>query len=133
MRVLITGGAGFIGGNVALGLAARHPDWELTTVDNLRRRGAELNLPRLKAAAISFAHGDIRVLEDLLDIGEIDALVECSAEPSALAGIDGSPDYVVKSNRSRRRSPVRIWLGVFAERLGVVRFGWLRRSSRCGA
>src|SRR5262249_2735201 len=58
----------------------------------------ELNLPRLREAGISFQHGDIRVLEDLLEIGEIDALVECSAEPSALAGIDGSPDYVVKSN-----------------------------------
>jgi CDP-paratose 2-epimerase len=98
MRVLITGGAGFIGANVALGLAERHPEWEVAALDNLHRRGAELNLPRLRAHGISFAHGDIRVLEDLLQVGEVDALVECSAEPSALAGFDGSPDYVVKSN-----------------------------------
>ena len=98
MRVLITGGAGFIGGNLALGLSARHPDWEVTVLDNLRRRGAELNLPRLRQAGIAFEHGDIRMLGDLLEIGDIDALLECSAEPSALAGFDGSPDYVVKSN-----------------------------------
>jgi CDP-paratose 2-epimerase len=98
MRVLITGGAGFIGANAALGLAARHPDWELIAFDNLRRRGGELNLPRLRAAGISFAHGDVRLLEDLLDVGDIDALLECSAEPSALAAFDRSPDYVVKSN-----------------------------------
>jgi CDP-paratose 2-epimerase len=98
MRVLVTGGAGFIGASAAVGLASRHPDWEIAALDNLRRRGAELNLPRLREAGVSFEHGDVRVLEDLLAIGEHDAIVECSAEPSALSGFDGSPDYVVKSN-----------------------------------
>lgn len=98
MRLLVTGGAGFIGANVALGLTARHPDWEIIALDNLRRRGAELNLPRLRERGVSFVHGDIRVLDDLLAIEEIDALVECSAEPSVLAGFDGSPDYVVQAN-----------------------------------
>lgn len=96
--MLVTGGAGFIGANVALGLATRHPDWELIALDNLRRRGAELNLPRLREMGVSFLHGDVRVLEDLLELGDFDALLECSAEPSALAGFDGSPDYLVKSN-----------------------------------
>jgi CDP-paratose 2-epimerase len=98
MRVLVTGGAGFIGANIALGLSRSHPDWDLVALDNLRRRGAELNLPRLREAGIPFMHGDVRALDDLLCVGEVDALIECSAEPSALAGIDGSPDYVVKSN-----------------------------------
>ena len=31
-------------------------------------------------------------------VGEVDAIVECSAEPSVLAGVDGSPDYVVQTN-----------------------------------
>jgi CDP-paratose 2-epimerase len=98
MRVLVTGGAGFIGANVAVGLATRHPDWQIVALDNLRRGGAELNLPRLREAGVSFRHGDVREPDDLLAVGELDVLLECSAEPSALAGIDGSPDYVVKSN-----------------------------------
>jgi CDP-paratose 2-epimerase len=98
MQVLVTGGAGFIGANVAVGLATRHPGWQIVALDNLRRGGAELNLPRLREAGVSFRHGDVREPADLLALGELDVLLECSAEPSALAGIDGSPDYVVKSN-----------------------------------
>jgi CDP-paratose 2-epimerase len=100
MRVLVTGGAGFIGANVAIGLARRYPDWNIVALDNLRRRGAELNLPRLREADVDFHHGDIRVLDDLLSIGArpYEVLLECSAEPSALAGIDGSPGYVIQSN-----------------------------------
>ena len=58
MRVLVTGGAGFIGANVALGLAALHPDWKVVTLDNLHRRGRELNLGRLRAGWVRFLHGD---------------------------------------------------------------------------
>jgi len=67
-------------------------------LDNLRRRGAELNLPRLCAAGVAFAHGDVREAEDLAAVGHVDALVECSSEPSVLAGIIGDPRYVVHSN-----------------------------------
>ena len=59
-RVLVTGGAGFVGSALSLGLCQRYPAWKMTVLDNLRRRGAELNLPRLKRAGIRFVHGDIR-------------------------------------------------------------------------
>ena len=97
-RVLITGGAGFIGSSLALTLAERHPDWTITAADNLFRRGSELNLPRLRAAGVIFAHADVRHSEDLDRIGDIDALVECSAEPSVMAAVQGAADYVVQTN-----------------------------------
>ena len=93
-RILVTGGAGFIGSNLAVGLATRRPGWELVALDNLRRRGSELNLPRLREAGVRFLHGDIRSLDDVLAAGEFDAIIECSAEPSVLAG----GDYVVQAN-----------------------------------
>ena len=98
MRVLVTGGAGFIGSSIALALAARHPDMEVLAADNLYRRGSELNLPRLKAAGVAFHHADVRHLADLEAIGQFDALVECSAEPSVMASVDGGGDYVVQAN-----------------------------------
>lgn len=99
-RVLITGGAGFVGANLCLELAARHPDWRIVAFDNLKRRGSEINLPRLKAAGVEFAHGDVRELPDVLALDPVDSIVECSAEPSALAGVDGGTEYVMHTNLS---------------------------------
>ncbi len=98
LRVLVTGGAGFIGASLAVGLAAGNPDWEVIALDNLRRRGSELNLPRLREANVGFLHGDVRELDDLLEAGSVDAIIECSAEPSVMAGVNGSPEYVVRTN-----------------------------------
>lgn len=81
-----------------MGLAGRHADWEVLAFDNLRRRGSELNLSRLREAGVSFQHGDVREVNDLLEVGAIDAIIECSAEPSVMAGVNGSTDYVVQTN-----------------------------------
>jgi CDP-paratose 2-epimerase len=96
--VLITGGAGFIGASLALEFLARHPDWNVVAFDNLHRRGSELNLPRLREAGVHFVHGDVREPEDLRAAGAFDALVECSAEPSVMAGVDGATGFLVRTN-----------------------------------
>jgi CDP-paratose 2-epimerase len=97
-NVLITGGAGFVGSSLGLGLAKRYPDWKITVLDNLKRRGSELNLSRLKQAGIEFVHGDVRNSEDLDPVLlKPDLILECSAEPSVLAGYT-SPSYVLQTN-----------------------------------
>ncbi len=98
VRVLVTGGAGFIGSNVAVALARRHAGWEVVAADNLYRRGSELTLERLREARVRFVHADVRDPDDLDRVGEIDALIECSAEPSVLATAGGGRRFAVKTN-----------------------------------
>lgn len=98
MTVLVTGGAGFVGSNLALMFKRDHADRRVVALDNLRRRGSELALPRLRAGGVEFQHGDIRNPEDLAEVGAFDLLLECSAEPSVHAGYDGSPDYLIHTN-----------------------------------
>ncbi|HEX3041683.1 MAG TPA: NAD-dependent epimerase/dehydratase family protein [Solirubrobacterales bacterium] len=97
-RVVITGGAGFVGSNLAVSLAARHPDWDVLAFDNLYRRGSELNLPRLEAAGVEFVKGDVREPGDLSALPPCTALIECSAEPSVMSGVDGDTSYLLHTN-----------------------------------
>ncbi len=97
-NMLITGGAGFVGSNLAVALKQRYPDAPVIALDNLRRRGAELNLPRLQEAGVEFIHGDVRNPGDLELDQQIGVLIECSAEPSVLAGYGGSPRYTRDAN-----------------------------------
>jgi CDP-paratose 2-epimerase len=99
-RILITGGAGFVGSNLGLKLKNEHPNSEIIALDNLKRRGSELSIPRLKAADVIFVHGDIRNMEDIDLVGPFDILLECSAEPSVQAGYDSDPRYLVNTNLS---------------------------------
>jgi CDP-paratose 2-epimerase len=97
-KILITGGAGFVGSSLAIGLKKLYPHWQIICFDNLRRRGSELNLSRFKTWEIEFIHGDIRSSSDLdSTILNVDTIIDCSAEPSVLAGF-ASPQYVLQTN-----------------------------------
>ncbi|MBO6559554.1 MAG: NAD-dependent epimerase/dehydratase family protein [Nisaea sp.] len=98
MRILVTGGAGFVGSSLALAFKRDNPTADIIAADNLKRRGSELNLPRLRDAGIRFEHADIREPEDLAALGPMDLLLECSAEPSVQAGYSGSPAYLLDTN-----------------------------------
>lgn len=96
--ILITGGAGFVGSGLAIGLKTKYPAYELIAFDNLKRRGSELNISRLKSAGVKFIHGDIRSMSDFEEVGEIDCLIDAAAEPSVLAGVKSGTDYLIKTN-----------------------------------
>ena len=85
--VLITGGCGFVGSNLAVFLATRGMD--VVCLDNFSRRGSEYLAERVISAGCRVVRGDVRCPEDLAKIAGADVLVECSAEPSVLVGSRG--------------------------------------------
>jgi CDP-paratose 2-epimerase len=88
MKILITGGAGFVGASMAR--LFQEQNCEVTAFDNLKRRGSELNLPDFRRRNIQFVHGDIRQPSDFDSLqGNFDVVIEASAEPSVHAGVDG--------------------------------------------
>lgn len=97
MNILITGGAGFVGSNLCLALRHAFPSARITALDNLYRKGSEINVPRLQAAGVHFHRGDVRDPSSF-PTDPFDLMIECSAEPSVLAGRDGSPDYLFETN-----------------------------------
>ena len=59
-RVLVTGGAGFIGSHFVERLLARHPACHAVVLDALTYAGRRENLADVPAARLTFIHGDIR-------------------------------------------------------------------------
>ena len=53
MKILITGGCGFVGSNLAIYLKDNKIGTEVNSLDNLSRKGSLLNLNRLKKKKIS--------------------------------------------------------------------------------
>ncbi len=99
-RLLITGGCGFIGSSLAWNFKKKYESVKVSVLDNLRRRGSELNISILKKAGVEFIHGDIRNIDDLREAGDFDCLIECSAEPSVLTGYGSTPRYAIDTNLS---------------------------------
>jgi CDP-paratose 2-epimerase len=97
-KILVTGGAGFVGSNLAIALKENFENCEVIVLDNLYRQGSELNIPRLESVGITFINGDIRKVSDLNKCGKFDFLIECSAEPSVLAGKNGDTSYLIQTN-----------------------------------
>ncbi len=83
MRLLVTGGAGFIGSNFIRYILEQHPDWEVTNLDKLTYAG---NLESLKdiqnETKYHFIKGDIadRELVDKVLYSSFDAIINFAAE-----------------------------------------------------
>jgi len=99
MKILITGGCGFVGSNLAVLFKKHYTESEVYCLDNLSRRGSEINLQKVLAAGGQFVHGDVRVKTDFDRIPKVDIVIDAAAEPSVLAGkVPGELENLIDTN-----------------------------------
>jgi CDP-paratose 2-epimerase len=89
LKVLITGIAGFVGSNIALDLKKHIQNLEIFGLDNFSRKGSEISISRLAKKNINIIRGDIRCQSDIDALPKADWIIDCAANPSVLAGLDG--------------------------------------------
>ncbi len=80
MRILVTGGAGFIGSNFVHFLRRERPDWDVVVLDKLTYAGNPANLEGVKDE-IEFIQGDVAEFEDVeAVVAGCDSIVNFAAE-----------------------------------------------------
>jgi dTDP-glucose 4,6-dehydratase len=100
-KLLVTGGAGFIGVNFVYHWLQQYPQASLVVLDALTYAGNKLSLDAaVKTGRIEFIHGDIRdqaLIESLLQQHQIDTVVNFAAESHVDRSITG-PDAFIDTN-----------------------------------
>jgi CDP-paratose 2-epimerase len=89
MNILLTGIAGFAGKTLAKALLDSDHTLSINGIDNLSRIGSEGNAGELRKLGIRLVRGDVRLASDLDSLPNVDWVIDCAANPSVLAGIDG--------------------------------------------
>ena len=89
MKILITGICGFAGSSIAETLLQSHTNLKIVGLDNFSRKGSELNVSQLANLGIDLIRGDIRSQSDIDYLPKVDWVIDCAANPSVLAGLDG--------------------------------------------
>ena len=94
MRVLVTGGAGFIGANFTRWLLETHPEDHVTVLDALTYAGCRESLPP-ESSRFHFVHGDIRDAAAVAEAARgADMIVHFAAESHVDRSISGPGEFL---------------------------------------
>jgi dTDP-glucose 4,6-dehydratase len=99
-KMLVTGGAGFIGANFCHYWMQHYPHDQLVVLDALTYAGHRENLADLESRDLVFIHGDIGdqlLLQEIFDKYQINAVVHFAAESHVDRSITG-PDAFIQTN-----------------------------------
>ncbi len=101
MKVLITGGAGFIGTNYTYYHTEKYPEHKVTVLDKLTYAGNKANIdPLIKLEKIQFIQGDIAdsaFVKDLFENQKFDLVINFAAETHVDHSIL-NPDIFIQTN-----------------------------------
>lgn len=95
MKILVTGGAGFIGSNFVRLVYEMRPDWQITVLDALTYAGRRENLSGLDETRVSLVVGDITD-EKIVDkqVADADAIIHFAAESHVDNSITGPTPFI---------------------------------------
>jgi dTDP-glucose 4,6-dehydratase len=123
-RLLVTGGAGFIGANFVHYWLSAHPGGRLVVLDALTYAGNLASLEPVKGHAdLKFVHGNIcdtPLIERLLREEGIDTIVHFAAESHVDRSIHG-PDAFIETNVQGTHSMLKAARQVWLEERSVAR------------
>ncbi len=97
MKILITGGCGFVGSNIAIYLKENLKNSKISSLDNLARKGSALNKKRLNKYNIKNYKIDIENPKKIKLLPKYDLIIDCCAEP-AIEASKKDPDRVFNTN-----------------------------------
>ncbi len=97
MKILITGGCGFVGSNIAIFLKKKIKKAQIMTIDNLSRKGSYVNKQRLKKVNIRNHKINIEQFTKIKTLPKFDVIIDCCAEP-AIEISKKEPDRVFNTN-----------------------------------
>ena len=97
MKILITGGCGFVGSNIALYLKKNLNRSKIYTLDCLLRKGSILNKNRLLKEGIKNFKIKIENYQKITLLPKFDLIIDCCAEP-AIEASKKDPDRVFETN-----------------------------------
>ncbi|MBD3277869.1 MAG: dTDP-glucose 4,6-dehydratase [Candidatus Aegiribacteria sp.] len=112
MKILVTGGAGFIGSNFTRMVMEKKPEWSVTVLDKLTYAGRRENLAHLESSSrFHFIKGDICSAEAVTEAMDgCDMVVNFAAETHVDRSIQDSSSFVDTDVEG-----VRVLLEVFRE------------------
>src|SRR5690349_5481507 len=97
MKVLVTGGLGFIGSNLIRLILAERPDWGVVNLDLVTYAANPANVADVESSRYKHVCGDIadrKLVDRLFRSEHLDAIVHCAAETHVDRSLDDGTGFL---------------------------------------